>query len=75
MATLRIHPEYQPLETVPFASEKSRRRKPIVSAVVAAYLTIAIVQPEQIAYLFVLLPFVLIALELAFEVADKLDGR
>jgi len=29
----------------------------------------------RIAYLFVLLPFVLIALELAFEVADKLDGR
>lgn len=75
MATLRAHPEDRPFEAVAFASQESRRRKPIVSAVLAAYVAIAVLQPEQIVYLFVLLPFVLIALELAFEVADKLDGR
>lgn len=75
MGTCHAHPEGPALYDVRLASERSRRRKPVVSAVLAAYLTIAIVQPEQIAYLVVLFPFVLIALGLAFEVTEKLDGR
>lgn len=75
MATIRAHPDHEGLESVRLASEQSRRRRPIVSAVLAAYLTIAVMQPEQVLYLVVLLPFVLLALELAFEVTEKLNGK
>ena len=75
MATLRAHPEDRELEAVPLASGQSRRSWPIVAAVFSAYVTIAAMQPEQVSYFVVLAPLGLIALEVAFEVADKLDGR
>ena len=75
MGTTRAHPEF--LDSVESVIERDRRRlrMPIVTAVLATYVTVAALQPQQIAYFFVLAPLALIVLELAFEIADKLDGR
>ena len=75
MDTLRTHPEdFDSQETV-IAYDRRRLRMPIVTAVLAAYVTIAALQPQQIMYFVVLAPLALIALEIAFEIADKLEGR
>ena len=73
--TLRAHPAEFDVQVTPLARERRRLRAPIVSAVFAAYITIAALQPQQILYFVVLAPLALIALELAFEIADKLEGR
>ena len=75
METLRTHPEGFDSRGVTIAHERRRLRAPIVTAVLAAYVTIAVLQPQQILYFVVLAPLALIALEIAFLVADKLEGR
>jgi len=75
MEALRTHSEaFDSVEAVS-AHDRRRLRMPIIGAVLAAYVTIAALQPLQIMYFIVLAPLALIALEIAFEVADKLDGR
>lgn len=75
MGSLRIQPQELDLQQNAIAQERRRLRMPIVSAVVAAYVTIAALQPQQILYFVVLAPVALIALQIAFEIADKLEGR
>lgn len=75
MGTLRTDPEFPDAAEGVVARDRRRLRMPIVTAVLAAYVTIAVLQPQQIAYFVVLAPLALIALELAFEIADKLEGR
>ena len=75
MLTLRTHPEQFDAQEAVITYERRRLRMPIVTAVLAAYVTIAALQPQQILYFVVLAPLALIALEIAFEVADKLEGR
>lgn len=75
METLRAHPEGFDSRETAIAHERRRLRAPIVTAVLAAYVTIAVLQPQQILYFVVLAPLALIALEIAFLVADKLEGR
>lgn len=75
MGSLRIQPQELDIEHNAIAQERRRLRMPIVSAVVAAYVTIAALQPQQILYFVVLAPVALIALQIAFEIADKLEGR
>jgi len=75
MGSLRIQPQEIEFQQIAIAQERRRMRMPIVSAVVAAYVTIAALQPQQILYFIVLAPVALIALQIAFEIADKLEGR
>ena len=75
MEMLRTHSEDFASGEAVIAQDRRRLRMPIVTAVLAAYVTIAVLQPQQIMYFVVLAPLALIALEIAFEVADKLEGR
>lgn len=75
MEMLRTHPQEVEYHETAAAHERRRLRMPIVSAIVAAYVTIAALQPQQIVYFIVLAPLALIALEIAFEIVDKLEGR
>ncbi len=75
MGSLRIQPQEIEFQQIAIAQERRRLRMPIVSAVVAAYVAVAALQPQQILYFIVLAPVALIALQIAFEIADKLDGR
>ncbi len=75
MGSLRIHPQELDSQDDAFTPERRRLRMPIVSAVVGAYLSIAALQPQQMVYFVVLAPLALITLEIAFEIADKLEGR
>lgn len=75
MGSLRIQPQEIEFQQNAIAQQRRRLRMPIVSAVVAAYVTIAALQPQQILYFVVLAPVALIALQIAFEIADKLEGR
>ncbi|OGA21707.1 MAG: hypothetical protein A3H34_02265 [Betaproteobacteria bacterium RIFCSPLOWO2_02_FULL_67_19] len=75
MGSLRIQPQEIDYQQDAIAQERRRLRTPIVSAVLAAYVTVAALQPQQMVYFVVLAPLALIALEIAFEIADKLEGR
>jgi hypothetical protein len=75
MGSLRVQPQEIEFQQIAIAQERRRLRMPIVSSVVAAYVTIAALQPQQILYFIVLAPVALIALQIAFEIADKLEGR
>lgn len=75
MESLRIQPQEIDFQQNAIVPERRRLRAPIVSAVLAAYVTIAALQPQQMVYFVVLAPVALIALEIAFEIADKLEGR
>ncbi|TAN54605.1 MAG: hypothetical protein EPN19_05275 [Betaproteobacteria bacterium] len=75
MVMLRVHPHELDVDETAFAQERRRLRLPIVSALLALYVTIAALQPQQIVYFVVLAPVALIALELVFEIVDKLEGR
>jgi hypothetical protein len=75
METLRTHPEQFDTQETAIAHERRRLRAPVVTAVFTSYVTIAALQPQQIVYFVVLAPLALIALEIALEVVDKLEGR
>jgi hypothetical protein len=75
MGSLRIQSQEIDYRHDAIAQERRRLRAPIVSVVLAAYVTVAALQPQQILYFVVLAPVALIALQIAFEIADKLDGR
>lgn len=72
MAALRAeHPHFGDFTLNP---KPPRLRWPIVEAVLAAYVTISLLQSASVVFLFVLAPLALIALELAYAIADKLQG-
>ncbi len=75
MQVLHAHPEDLASGKSVTTQERRRLRMPVVTAVFVAYVTIAALQPQQIMYFVVLAPLALIALEIIFEVADKLEGR
>lgn len=75
MELLRNHPAAFDSRELDSRRERRRMRMPIVSAVVVAYVIIAALQPQQVVYFVVFAPLALIALEIAFEIADKLEGR
>ncbi len=75
MVMLRVHPHELDVDETALAQERRRLRLPIVSALLALYVTIAALQPQQIVYFIALAPVALIALELVFEIVDKLEGR
>ena len=75
MQALHTHPEDLASGKSVTTQERRRLRMPVVTAVLVAYVTIAALQPQQIMYFVVLAPLALIALEIIFEVADKLEGR
>lgn len=74
MATLRTDPEDTCFNEAALISKPPSLHWPIVTAIFAAYVVFALLQSNPAVFLFVFAPIVLIATDLAYETADKIES-